>query len=78
MEKQQEILMQKEIIKCYEDVANTSEKLIQAQKERIEQLQDEIKIHKETVEKLFAMLDETIEIAKTMSKITILPKPTLN
>jgi uncharacterized protein (DUF3084 family) len=76
MEKQQEINMQKEIIKCYEDVAKTSDELIQAQKERIEQLEDEIKIHKEAVERLFKMLDETIELAK--NKIPILPTPTLN
>jgi len=50
MENQQEILMQKEIIKCYE--------------ERIKQLEDEVKFQKEAVEKLFKMLDETIELAK--------------
>ena len=75
MEKQKEIIMQKEIIKCYEDVVKTSDDLIKAQKLRIEQLEDEIKIHKEAVERLFKMLDETIEIAK---KNQILPTPTLN
>jgi len=75
MENQQEILMQKEIIKCYENVVKTSDDLIEAQKLRIEQLEDEVKFHKEAVERLFKMLDETIEIAK--NKI-ILPTPTLN
>lgn len=75
MEKQQEILMQKEIIKCYENVVMTSDDLIESQKLRIEQLQDEVKFHKEAVERLFKMLDETIEIAK---KKIILPTPTLN
>jgi len=63
MENQQEILMQKEIIKCYE--------------ERIKQLEDEVKFQKEAVEKLFKMLDETIELAKKKQTI-FLPTPTLN
>ena len=76
MEKQEEINRQQEIIKCYEAVANTSEKLIQAQKEKIKLLEEQVKIHKEVAEKLSEMLDETIEIANTISKINILPKPT--
>lgn len=67
---------EKEIIKCYEDEIKTSDKLIQAQRERITQLEDEVKFQKETVEKLFKMLDETIELAK--KKTTFLPTPTLN
>jgi len=77
MENQQEILMQKEIIKCYEDEIKTSDKLIQAQRERIKQLEDEVKFQKEAVEKLFKMLDETIELAKKKQTI-FLPTPTLN
>jgi hypothetical protein len=77
MENQQEILMQKEIIKCYEDEVNTSDKLIQAQKERITQLEDEVKFQKESIQKLMILLDKTIELVKK-KQITILPKPTLN
>jgi hypothetical protein len=72
MEKQQE-----KLIKCYEEEIKTSNKLIQAQRERIQLLEDEVKTHKEAVEKLFTMLDETIELAKN-KQITILPKPSLN
>jgi hypothetical protein len=68
---------EKEIIKCYEDEIKTSDKLIQAQRERITQLEDEVKFQKETVEKLFKMLDETIELAKKKQTI-FLPTPTLN
>ena len=75
MEKQQ-IKMQKEIINSYKNVCDTSDELIEAQKLRIEQLEDEIKIHKEAVEKLFKMFDEAIEIAK--KQITNLPTITLN
>jgi len=67
---------EKEIIKCYEDEIKTSDKLIQAQRERITQLEDEVKFQKEAVEKLFKMLDKTIELAK--KKQTFLPTPTLN
>ena len=68
---------EKEIIKCYEDEIKTSDKLIQAQKERIIQLEDEVKFQKEAVEKLFKMLDKTIELAKK-KQTTFLPTPTLN
>ena len=78
MNMQEEIIRQQEIIKCYEAVANTSDKLIQAQKEKIKLLEEQVQLHKEVVDKLSEMLDETIEIANRISKITILPKPTLN
>jgi predicted P-loop ATPase/GTPase len=78
MKKQDEILRQQEIIKCYEAIANNSDKLIQAQKEKIEILEEQVKIHKEAVEKLSEMLDETIKIADRISKISILPKITFN
>ena len=71
MEKQQE-----KLIKCYEEEIKTSNKLIQSQRERIQLLEDEVKTHKEADEKLFTMLDETIELAN--KQITILPKPSLN
>ena len=79
MEKQQEIIMQKEIIKCYEDVAKTSDELIKTQKIRIEQLEDEVKFHKEAVEKLFNLLDRSIDVAKNeISKNENLLTPRLN
>ena len=55
MKKHDEILRQQEIIKCYEAIAKNSDKLIQAQKEKIEILEEQVKIHKEAVEKLSEM-----------------------
>ena len=70
--------MEKELINAYENLAQSSEKLINMQKERIEQLEQEAAIHKETIERLINLLDETIAIAKNQIDKTILPTPTLN
>lgn len=70
--------MEKELINAYENLAQSSEKLIKLQKERIEQLEQEAAIHKETIERLMNLLDETITIAKNQIDKTILPTPTLN
>ena len=70
--------MEKELINAYENLAQSSEKLIKLQKERIEQLEQEAAIHKETIERLINLLDETIAIAKNQIDKTILPTPTLN
>jgi hypothetical protein len=64
MQKELEIELQKNIISAYEDVVKTSDDLIKVQKSRIEELEEEVKIHKEAVERLFILLDETISIAK--------------
>lgn len=70
--------MEKELINAYENLAQSSEKLIKLQKERIEQLEQEAAIHKETIERLMTLLNETIAIAKSQIDKTILPTPTLN
>ena len=70
--------MEKELINAYENLAQSSEKLIKLQKERIEQLEQEAAIHKETIERLMNLLNETITIAKNQIDKTILPTPTLN
>jgi hypothetical protein len=77
MQKELEIELQKNIISAYEDVVKTSDDLIKAQKSRIEELEKEVKIHKEAVERLFILLDETISIAKSQIDKNILPT-TLN
>jgi hypothetical protein len=70
--------LQRNIINAYEDVAKTSDELIKLQKMRIEELEEEATIHKETIERLITLLDETIAIAKSQIDKNILPKPTLN
>jgi len=70
--------MEKELIKAYENLAKSSEQLIQLQTERITQLEQEVAIHKEAVERLMILLEETIAIAKNEIDKTILPTPTLN
>jgi hypothetical protein len=70
--------MEKELINAYENLAQSSEKLIQLQKQRIEELEQEAIIHKETIDRLITLLDETITIAKNQIDKTILPTPTLN
>ena len=70
--------MEKELINAYENLAQSSEKLIQLQKQRIEELEQEAIIHKETINRLITLLDETITIAKNQIDKTILPTPTLN
>lgn len=71
--------IEKEVIQAYENVCKTSDELIKAQRIRIEQLEDEIKIHKETVEKLFILLDRSIDVAKNeISKNQNLLTPRLN
>jgi hypothetical protein len=78
MEKTIEIQLQKEIINSYEAVCKTSDELITLQKKRIEELQDEIKVHKEAVERLLGLLDETIAIAKNQISKNQVPPTTLN
>jgi len=70
--------MEKELIIAYENLAKSSEKLIQLQVQRIAQLEQEVTIHKEAVERLMTLLEETIAIAKNEIDKTILPTPTLN
>jgi len=70
--------MEKELINAYENLAQSSEKLIQLQKERIQELEREAVIHKETIDRLIILLDETIAIAKNQIDKNILPTPTLN
>jgi hypothetical protein len=69
--------MEKELMNAYENLAKSSEQLIQLQKERIEELEQEAVIHKETIHRLITLLDETIAIAKNQID-NILPTPTLN
>jgi hypothetical protein len=70
--------MEKELIIAYENLAKSSEQLIQLQVQRIAQLEQEVTIHKEAVERLMTLLEETIAIAKNEIDKTILPTPTLN
>ena len=70
--------MEKELMNAYENLAKSSEQLIQLQTERIAQLEQEVTIHKQAVERLIILLDETIAIAKNEIDKTILPTPTLN
>jgi hypothetical protein len=70
--------MEKELINAYENLAKSSEQLIQLQVQRIAQLEQEVTIHKEAVERLMTLLEETIAIAKNEIDKTILPTPTLN
>jgi hypothetical protein len=63
-----------ELINAYENLAQSSEQLIKLQKERISQLEQEVIIHKEAVERLIVLLEETIAIANQIT----LPTPTLN
>jgi hypothetical protein len=56
--------IENEVIQAYENVCKTSDELIKTQKIRIEQLEDEVKFHKEAVEKLFILLDRSIDVAK--------------
>jgi len=70
--------MEKELIIAYENLAKSSERLIQLQVQRIAQLEQEVTIHKEAVERLMTLLEETIAIAKNEIDKTILPTPTLN
>ena len=67
-----------ELMNAYENLAKSSEQLIQLQTERIAQLEQEVTIHKQAVERLIILLDETIAIAKNEIDKTILPTPTLN
>jgi cell division septum initiation protein DivIVA len=66
-----------ELINAYENLAQSSEQLIKLQKERIAELEQEVTIHKEAVERLIVLLEETIAIAKNQID-KILPTPTLN
>jgi hypothetical protein len=68
--------MEKELINAYENLAQSSEKLIQLQKQKIEELEREAVIHKETIHRLITLLDETIAIAKNEIDKNILPTPT--
>jgi hypothetical protein len=67
-----------ELINAYENLAQSSEQLIKLQKERIAELEQEVTIHKEAVERLVVLLEETIAIAKNHQIDKILPTPTLN
>ena len=71
-------IMQKELISAYDDVFKTSQDLITAQKVRIEQLEDEVQIHKEAVVRLMVLLDDAIAIAKKHIPTTHILTPTLN
>ena len=75
---QMENELQRNLINAYEDVTKTSEELIRLQKVRIAELELEATIHKETIERLITLLDETIAIAKNQIDKNILPTPTLN
>ena len=75
---QMENELQRNLINAYEDVTKTSEDLIRLQKVRIAELELEATIHKETIERLITLLDETIAIAKNQIDKNILPTPTLN
>jgi predicted RNase H-like nuclease (RuvC/YqgF family) len=71
--------IENEVIQAYENVCKTSDELIKTQKIRIEQLEDEVKFHKEAVEKLFNLLDRSIDVAKNeISKNENLLTPRLN
>jgi hypothetical protein len=71
--------IENEVIQAYENVCKTSDELIKTQKIRIEQLEDEVKFHKEAVEKLFNLLDRSIDVAKNeISKHENLLTPRLN
>jgi len=71
--------IENEVIQAYENVCKTSDELIKTQKIRIEQLEDEVKFHKEAVEKLFNLLDRSINVAKNeISKHENLLTPRLN
>jgi hypothetical protein len=70
--------MEKELITAYENLTQSSEKLIALQKQRIAELELEATIHKETIERLITLLDETLAIAKSQIDKNILPTPTLN
>ena len=71
--------IENEVIQAYENVCKTSDELIKTQKIRIEQLEDEVKFHKEAVEKLFNLLDKSINVAKNeISKHENLLTPRLN
>jgi septation ring formation regulator EzrA len=71
--------IENEVIQAYENVCKTSDELIKTQKIRIEQLEDEVKFHKEAVEKLFNLLDRSIEVAQNeISKNQNLLTPRLN
>jgi len=75
---QMENELQRNLINAYEDVTKTSEELIRLQKVRIAELELEATIHKETIERLITLLDETIAIAKNQIDKNYLPTPTLN
>lgn len=75
---QMEHELQRNLINAYEDVTKTSEELIRLQKVRIAELELEATIHKETIERLITLLDETIAIAKSQIDKNILPTPKLN
>jgi hypothetical protein len=70
--------MEKELINAYENLAQSSEQLIKLQKERIVELEEQVTIHRITIERLITLLDETIAIAKNEIDKNILPTPTLN
>ena len=71
--------IENEVIQAYENVCKTSDELIKTQKIRIEQLEDEVKFHKDAVERLFSLLDRSIEVAKNeISKNQNLLTPRLN
>jgi hypothetical protein len=67
-----------ELINAYENLAQSSEQLIKLQKERIAELEQEVIIQKEAVDRLIVLLEETIAIAKNQIDKPILPTPTLN
>lgn len=52
------------LINAYENLAQSSEQLIKLQKERIVELETELATNKETIQRLFTLLDEAISIAK--------------
>lgn len=70
--------MQKELIDAYDNVLKTSDELIKAQKVRIEQLEEEVQIHKQAAEKLMVLLDDAIAIAKKHINTPNIPPLTLN
>ena len=66
MEKQKEIIMQKEIIKCYEDVVKTSDDLIKAQKTGVKIDFKNQKISKQEAKDIIRGIDEASSIAKSI------------
>ena len=56
--------MENKLINAYENLAQSSEQLIKLQKERIVELETELATNKETIQRLFTLLDEAISIAK--------------